>query len=254
MRHVRYATLQETDVIILCGGFGTRLRGIIDDRPKSMVEIVGKPFMDILIDYLVKNGASRFILCTGYMGEFIKRHYENKEKGRRLKFIISEEKKPLGTAGAIKNAELYIESDPFLVVNGDSFCKMSFKEFLRFHFIKKAFLSIAVTTIEDSRDYGLVELNDNQKIINFNEKKFVEGTGLINAGIYLFSRGVLKEIPHGEKQSLEFDIIPKILNKGVYGYKIKCPVLDIGTPERLEKAIIYFKGKIHDKKSRYYPD
>lgn len=246
---MRHTLLQGTDVAILCGGLGTRLRGVLDDRPKPMVEIEGRPFLDILIDHLAKYGATHFILCTGYKGDFIKRYYERKEG--RLKFIISEEKKPLGTAGALKHAELLIGSDPFLVLNGDSFCEVDLKGFLRFHTEKKALLSVAVTPFEDSRDYGAIQLNGDQKITHFSEKDSAGGVRLINAGVYFFSRNVLKEIPQGRKQSLEYDLIPKILNKGVYGYKTDSPLLDIGTAERLEKARDYFKGSIRDKQSRH---
>ncbi|MEW6376165.1 MAG: nucleotidyltransferase family protein [Thermodesulfobacteriota bacterium] len=241
--------LQRTDVAILCGGLGTRLRGVLDDRPKPMAEIEGRPFLDILIDHIAKYGATHFILCTGYKGNFVKRYYERKEG--KLKFIISEEKKTLGTAGAIKHAELFIGSNPFLVLNGDSFCEVDMKDFFRFHTEKKAFLSVAVTPVEDSKDYGVIQLDRDQKITHFSEKKMAGGSGLINAGVYFFSRKVLKEIPSGKKQSLEYDLIPKILNKGVYGYKTDSPLLDIGTAERLQKARDYFKGSIRDKQSRH---
>ncbi|MBM4348285.1 MAG: galactokinase [Deltaproteobacteria bacterium] len=236
---MRHALLRGTDVVILCGGLGTRLRGVLGDRPKPMAEIEGRPFLDILINHVAKYGMTRFILCTGYKRDFIKRYYEKKEG--RLKFLISEEKKPLGTAGAIKHAELFIGSDPFLVLNGDSFCEVDIEGFHRFHLGKKAFISVAVTPIEDPKDYGVIQLDGDKKIAHFSEKKMAGGSGLINAGVYFFSRDALKEIPPGRKQSLEYDLIPKTLDKGVYGYKTDSPLLDIGTAERLEMARDYFR-------------
>ena len=235
MKNIR---IQDIDVVVLCGGLGTRLHSVVDDRPKSMVEINGKPFLDILIEYIAHYGFIRFILCTGYKGDSIKRYYES--KNGKWKFLISEEKEPLGTAGAIKKAESFIKSDIFLVVNGDSLCEMDIKEFLKFHVRKGAFISIVLTSIGNSLDCGVIRLNKDQKIISYSEKVPIRGDGFVNAGIYFFNRKVLEEIRSGEKLSLEYDIFPGILDKGAYGYVTKKVLLDIGTPERLERARDYF--------------
>jgi NDP-sugar pyrophosphorylase family protein len=232
--------LQDIDVAVLCGGLGTRLQGVIDDRPKSMAEINGRPFLDILVDYIARYGFTRFILCTGFKGDLIKRHYETKRSG--LVFLISEEKMPLGTAGAIKNAESFIGSNIFLVLNGDSLCEIDLKDFLNFHIGKSALSSIALTSLKSPKDYGAVELDGDHKVIRFSEKVLVKSNGLVNAGIYFFDRKIFKEIPSGEKRSLEHDIFPGILDKGIYGYVTEKKLLDIGTPERLEIAKEYFKG------------
>ena len=231
MRNIR---IQDIDVVVLCGGLGTRLHRVVDDRPKSMVEINGKPFLDILIEYIGHYDFIRFILCTGYKGDFIKRYYENKDEKR--KFLISEEEVPLGTAGAIKNAESFIKSDILLVVNGDSLCEIDIKEFLKFHIRKRAFISIVLTSMENPVDFGVIRLNRDQKIISYSEKVPISGDGFVNAGIYFFHRKVLEEIPSGERLSLEYDIFPRILDKGAYGYVTKKVLLDIGSPRRLEIA------------------
>lgn len=236
MRDIR---TQDIDVVVLCGGLGTRLHGVVDDRPKPMIEINGKPFLDILIKYIAHYDFIRFILCTGYKGDFIRRYYEN--KNGRLKFFISEEKESLGTAGAIKNAEGFIKSDILLVVNGDSLCEIDVKDFLKFHVRKRAFISIVLTSIENPGDFGVIRLNRDQKIISYSEKVPISGNSLANAGIYFFNRKMLEEIPSGEKLSLEYDIFPRILDKGAYGYVTQKVLLDIGTPSRLEIAKDYLR-------------
>jgi NDP-sugar pyrophosphorylase family protein len=230
---------QDIDVVILCGGLGTRLQGVIHDRPKPMVKINGRPFLDILIDYVAHHGFVRFILCTGFKGDLIRRHYETKRN--KLGFFISEEKMPLGTAGAIKNAESFIGSNIFLVLNGDSLCEIDLKDFLNFHIGKSALSSIALTSLKSPKDYGVVELDGDYKVTRFSEKVFIKSNGLVNTGIYFFDRKIFKEIPSGEKRSLEYDIFPKIINQGVYGYVTEKKLLDIGTPERLKIAKNYFK-------------
>jgi len=230
---------KDIDVIILCGGLGTRLNSVVDDRPKSMAEINGRPFLDILVDYVARYGFTHFILCTGFKGDLIKRYYKNKRGG--LIFVVSDENEPLGTAGAIKNAESFMESDIFLVLNGDSLCEIDIEDFIKFHIEKGALISIAVTTMENPVEYGVIRLDKDQKIISFGEKIPVNGNDLINAGMYLFDKKILKEIPSGQKLSLEYDLFPGILGKGLYGYVTEKRLLDIGTPERLAMAKDYFR-------------
>jgi NDP-sugar pyrophosphorylase family protein len=230
---------EDMDVIILCGGLGTRLRDRVSDRPKSMAEISGRPFLDILVDYVARYGFTRFVLCTGFKGDLIRRYYESKKGG--LIFVVSDEDRPLGTAGAIKNAESFIESNTFLVLNGDSFCELDIQDFIRFHIGKGALLSIAVTRMEKPVEYGVIRLDTDQRIIRFGEKIPANGNDLINAGMYVFDKKVLQEIPSGQKRSLECDLFPGILDKGLYGYVTTKKLLDIGTPERLSMAQDYFR-------------
>lgn len=222
------------DVVILCGGLGTRLKGIVSDRPKPMVEIKGRPFLDILIGYISGFGFKHFILCAGYKGDFIERYYRTKGSGD-LKISFVKEKEPLGTGGAIKNAESLIKSSVFLVMNGDSFCTVDINCFLEFHMTKKAEISISVAKTGGAVDYGIINLDDDNRIINFTEKiEMKEGVSVVNAGIYLFNKAVLGLIPAAQKYSLEYDLFPTILDRKIYGYITDKKLLDIGTPEKLK--------------------
>lgn len=220
------------DVIILCGGLGKRLRCIIND-PKPMAEINERPFLDILIDHVSSYGFTRYILCTGYKGDVIRKFYS--KKNNSLTFIFSEEKEALGTAGAIKYAESHINSDPFLVLNGDSFCPVDLHNFLYFHISKGSDLSIALSDREDSGSYGHVNIDKNQKIMVFDEKQR-KGEGLVNAGVYLFNRSILSVIPSNTVYSIEHDLFPSLAGKYFYGYMSNSNFIDIGTPERYEQA------------------
>lgn len=235
---MRSIKTKNIDVVVLCGGLGTRLKGVVDDRPKPMVEIKGRPFLDILVDYISRYGFKRFILCTGYKSSFIEQYYQDKSNG--LIFLFAVEKELLGTAGAVKNAESFIENDIFLVLNGDSFCQINIEDFIIFHLDKKAAVSIAVVKIERASDYGVIRLNDHQRIVSFDEKSCINNTGYVNAGMYIFDKTILGEIPAGQRLSLEYDFFPGILDKGIYGYITDERLLDIGTPERLKQARQYF--------------
>jgi len=225
---------QEIDVVILCGGQGKRLKKVISDRPKPIVIIKGRPFLDILIDYVASFGFRRFILCIGYMGDAIKKHYQEKEDP--LITLFSEEKKPLGTGGAIRNARSLIRSNPFLVMNGDSFCKVDFCEFADFHKRKKALLSIVLVKAEKAKDYGVIRLENSQRIVKFDEKASMKNNSFISAGIYLFDTSVFSLIPPHKNFSVEYDLFPKIVDREFYGYITPRAFIDIGTPERYEKA------------------
>lgn len=232
--------LREVDVLILCGGIGSRLQGVVNDRPKPMAEINQRPFLDILIDYLSAFGFRRFVLCTGHMSEIIQHYYSH--KNGPLEFIISDEQTPLGTAGTVKNAEKFIQSDPFLVANGDSFCAVDLAEFYNFHSARQALLSMVVVESEDTINGGLVALNNLQRIVSFKEKKQKHGSGYISAGIYLFQQDVLSFIPEGTKYSLEYDLFPKLTGQRCFGYAVRVELMDIGTPQKYELAREYFAG------------
>jgi D-glycero-alpha-D-manno-heptose 1-phosphate guanylyltransferase len=222
------------DVIILCGGMGTRLQSVMSDKPKPMADFNDRPFLDLLIDYVGNFGFKRFILCTGHKGDLIKTHFEKKDDGRS--YVISQETSALGTAGALKNAESAILSDIFLVMNGDSFCPVDLISFLSFHSSKNALVSVALAPMEDTSDYGGVALRDNDEIICFDEKTNTPTSGWVNAGIYAFTRKALDHIPAREKVSLEMDIFPSLAGKGLFGFGSQSQLLDIGTPDRLEQA------------------
>jgi len=225
---------RDIDVVILCGGLGVRFQSVISDRPKPMAEINGKPFLDILIDYTGAFGFRRFILCAGYKAEVVQAYYKNRKSEREI--IVSKEDTPLGTGGAVRNAETLIHSGTFLVMNGDSFCPLDLRGFVTFHAGKKALVSIALVIAEANGEYGEITLGASQRIKKFDEKVKGRKKGLINAGIYIFDAAVLSMLPRGKKFSLEYELFPKIVDKEVYGYATDKPLIDIGTPERFRSA------------------
>ncbi len=222
------------DVVILCGGYGKRLQRVVKDIPKPMAKIKHSPFLSILIDFIASYGFKRFILCTGYKADIIERYYSQRYNNLIIEF--SREEKPLGTGGAIKNAENYNKSSPFLVANGDSFCKVSLREFVDFHFKKNALISMAVTNTDVCDDYGVITINDLQRIVEFNEKAKGYKNCLINAGFYLLQREVFSLMPEKNNFSIEKDFFPKIIKRNLYAFETQESLIDIGTPERYEKA------------------
>ncbi len=220
--------------VILAGGLGTRVRNITEDKiPKVMLPINGKPFLLYILNYLKTQNIKDVVLCVGFKKEIIKDYFRD---GRKygLNLFYSEEKTPLGTAGALKNAERFISSDRFLLLNGDTLFKINLDELLRFHNSKKAKISVALKYLQNTQRYGRVEINSDNAIIQFIEKG-IRKQGIINGGLYLMERDVLSLI---EKfpSSLEKDVLPMLINKGLYGKVFDEYFIDIGVPEDYERA------------------
>ncbi|MCX5796508.1 MAG: sugar phosphate nucleotidyltransferase [Elusimicrobia bacterium] len=230
------SALQAADVLVLCGGLGRRLREAVPDRPKPMAEVAGRPFLDILLDYVSGFGSRRFILCAGYMADRIRKHYvASAASGREV--LVSCEDRPLGTAGAIKNAESLLRSSSFFVMNGDSLCRADLRRFWDFHQGHDSRASVVLAPPEPGSDYGSVSLDPQGRVTGFVEKSEAGPGQLMNAGIYLFTGAALAAIPAGRPTSLERDLLPALAREGLaWGWPVAQRVVDIGTPQRYAEA------------------
>lgn len=218
--------------IILAGGFGTRLKSVVGDVPKSMAIIAGKPFLEHQIRFLKEYGITEIIIAVHHMADKIKSYFGN---GLRwaVDITYSEEEVPLGTAGAIKNAERYID-DTFLVLNGDSYSNLNLNEFIEFHKSKRSNFSIALTNSNNASHYGSVAISNN-KITEFSEKSEI-GEKLVNAGVYIFEPKIFDCIELEKNVSLEKEIFPKLSSEDcLWGYIYKGYFIDIGKPETFYK-------------------
>ncbi|MBU0605250.1 MAG: nucleotidyltransferase family protein [Candidatus Omnitrophica bacterium] len=240
---MRNATvLQKTDAVILCGGRGKRLGAVTKDMPKPMVMIGKKPFLEILIEYVSSFGFRRFVLCVGHKKEAVEDYFRNRKDGVTIVYSEELDGKLLGTGGAIKNAEGLIESEAFLVMNGDSFAPIDLGKFFGLHEQRGKDVSMVLTKASGRNDAGSVRLNETDEVIGFSEKESVDRETYMNAGVYFFNKTVFRNIAPGVHSSLEYDLFPALVNSGIYGYVTDADVIDIGTPERLEKAKTFFMG------------
>jgi|TARA_B100000315_G_scaffold223925_1_gene229107 NDP-sugar pyrophosphorylase family protein len=231
----------QVSVIVLAGGLGTRLRGVVPDLPKVIVEINGKPFITYLLDQLVEAKIDRVILCTGYMAQTIEETIGSSY--RNLHIDYSREEKPLGTAGALKLAGQVDGTNYHLVMNGDSFTEVDLVSLMVVHKKSDANITILIKTVEDSSRYGKIQINDNNNITEFTEKGSCTGRGFINTGVYMMNTSMLLEIPDKIPCSLEYDFFPSMIRQGLYGYETKEKFIDIGTPESFAKAEAFFERK-----------
>jgi len=221
--------LSELTAAVLAGGLGTRLRSVVADRPKPMAPVAGRPFLTFILDQLAAHGIGRTVLCTGHLGERVRESFGGSYRGMRLEYSC--EPAPCGTGGALRLALPRLLSPTVLILNGDSYCDAPLEAFWAWHRRSGAPASLLLSWTEDTRRYGRVELEAGGRIGGFQEKCQTGGPGWISAGIYLLARTWIEEIPAGRPVSLERELFPGWVPRGLHGYRGGSDLLDIGTPE-----------------------
>lgn len=218
--------------LILAGGLGTRLRPIVADRPKSMAQIHGRPFLAYQLDLLRRQGFTEIVLCTGYMSQAIEEYFgDGEDFGVQITYSVEE--KPLGTAGAIKNAAHLVDST-FLVLNGDTYIQANLQDLVHFHRDRNALATIGLSQVDDPSRSGVVQVDQVGRVVRFIEKGATRGhSGTVSAGVYAFEPEILDFISPDRNVSLELEVFPHLveIKAPLYGYTLDGPFIDIGTPE-----------------------
>jgi D-glycero-alpha-D-manno-heptose 1-phosphate guanylyltransferase len=223
-----------TEAIVLAGGLGTRLRAAVPDLPKCMAPVAGRPFLSYVIDHFQQQGIERFIFSLGYLHEHIE-DYLN-DHCTLLEKVYSIEEEPLGTGGAIKLACEQVTTKNALILNGDTMFRIRLATLQKTHLEKNAACTLSLKPMFGFDRYGVVELNSDQSVKNFQEKKFYE-EGNINGGVYALDVPAFlsKNLP--EKFSFEKDYLEKEYRSGtLYGVVQDEYFIDIGIPEDFERA------------------
>lgn len=224
--------------IVLVGGEGTRLRPLTFGTPKPMVPIMNVPFLARTLERLYEVGIRDVILPAGYMPQAITEYFgDGSRLGMKITYVIEDE--PLGTAGAIKNVEQYING-PFFVLNGDVLTSLDLKAMIRYHEEKGGLGVLHLIKVEDPSAFGCVVHDETGRISQFVEKppKGTEPTNEVNAGTYLLDPKVLALIPPGRNVSIERETFPKLLAEGnaLYAYTTGDYWIDLGRPEHYLSA------------------
>lgn len=222
-------------VLILAGGLGTRLRSTLGDLPKPLAPINNKPFLEYLLSFISKQGLTDVIISLSYEAGAIREFLgDGSLLGVKIEYIV--EKELLGTGGAVKLAEPVVESGEFFTINGDTYFEVDLKEMFRFHKEQGAFATVALSYSDDAGRYGSVIFDKGKRIIAFSEKTEEGKSGYINGGVYIFSNEVFNNIPAQKTCSLEREILPGLIGKGLYGFPAGGYFIDIGIPEDYERA------------------
>lgn len=222
------------ECIILAGGLGTRLQSVVNDVPKCMATVAGKPFLHYILDYLSKQGFRHIVLSLGYKAEIVIGWLKENTYPFSISYVIEET--PLGTGGAIRLATGKISAEKVFVINGDTFFGVDTEKLIDCHTLCLADISIALKPMTNFDRYGSVEMNSNSRIIRFNEKHQC-AKGLINGGIYLINKAIFERLALPEKFSFEKDVLEKQIDSlNIVGSTQDSYFIDIGIPSDYLKA------------------
>jgi Nucleoside-diphosphate-sugar pyrophosphorylase involved in lipopolysaccharide biosynthesis/translation initiation factor 2B, gamma/epsilon subunits (eIF-2Bgamma/eIF-2Bepsilon) len=209
-----------------------------------MVPVLNRPFLEHLVSYLKGHNIVDIMLAMGKSSDAIQSYFGD-GSNFGVKIAYSVENSPLGTAGAVRNAQRFLD-ETFIVFNGDIFTSIDLTSMMTLHHERGARVSIALTPVDDPTAYGVVETNAEDKVKRFVEKPKHDEvtTNMINAGIYILEPEILDNIPSGAFFMFERDVFPPLLEKGqaIYGYPSQDYWIDIGTPEkylRLNHDLLY---------------
>lgn len=229
------------DAVILVGGKGTRLATVVNDLPKPLAPVHGRPFLDYVLDFLQASGlVSRFVLATGHLADKVEAHYGASYRGTDI--LYSREPIPLGTGGAVLNAMRQLAlSTPFLLLNGDSFVDADLGALQRLHQDSGAGLTLALFPVDDAARFGTVCVA-NTHVTAFAEKTGLAQAGLINSGIYLIEPRVLQAFSgQSGALSLETAILPQLVAaQQVHALVGGSRFIDIGLPQTYQAALDFF--------------
>jgi D-glycero-alpha-D-manno-heptose 1-phosphate guanylyltransferase len=223
------------EAVILAGGLGTRLKSIIQDIPKPMADINGRPFLAFVLENLIAKGVDRFVISAGYKHEVIREYFKNEFNGVPVIYCIEDE--PLGTGGGIKKSLELCTEENVLILNGDTFFNADLVQLSEVHAAKKSNLTMVLRKVENAGRYGNVEFGNDSRLSGFKEKNDNSNAGYINGGIYLIKKNIFTTLSFPDKFSFEKDFLEKyysILN--MYVCLSEAYFIDIGIPTDYEKA------------------
>ncbi|MFT7636888.1 MAG: D-glycero-alpha-D-manno-heptose 1-phosphate guanylyltransferase [Candidatus Omnitrophota bacterium] len=235
------------EAIILAGGKGERLQGVVKDVPKPMAPIHGQPFLKYILDYFIKQGVSHFVLSVGYKYEVIQNYF--KDEYRKIPISYSIEESPLGTGGALAFAERSLKTEEaFMAMNGDTWFEIDLKAMHAEHQMRGSAISIALTLVQDQGRFAEVQINSDKNITKFCYPAVSHGNGLINGGIYLMNRHVLKKyVDSMQLISLESQVFPRMLEAqtAIWGYESEARFIDMGLPQTYAELNTIFEGMVN---------
>ena len=229
--------------ILLAGGLGTRLQSVVNDRPKPMALIEGRPFMEYVVHELSRHGIRDIIFAVGYKGSMVEEHFgDGTSFGVNASYAYEEAL--LGTAGAIRNAAGFITDERVFVLNADTFYQIDYGRLPSLMDEKNLDMTLVLREVPDVSRYGQAVLEESM-LTGFNEKNQKAEPGTINGGVYLIKRSLIDEIPAG-KVSLENEMIPKWMGekKRLGGFVNDGYFIDIGIPEDYFRFMDDVKNKI----------
>jgi mannose-1-phosphate guanylyltransferase len=215
--------------VVLVGGEGTRMRPLTETIPKPLIPFMNRPFLDHVLDHLAAHGVQEVICSSPYLEREFRSFLDARRGPPRMTWITEEQ--PLGTCGAVVGALDRLD-EAFLVLNGDVLTDLDIGELVAAHGQRDAVATIALTPVDDARPYGLVETEEDGRVLAFREKPADPVPGTINAGTYALETRALEGVPRDTMVSIERETFPDLIARGepVYGFASDAYWRDLGTP------------------------
>jgi mannose-1-phosphate guanylyltransferase len=221
--------------VVLVGGEGTRLRPLTETIPKPLIPLVDRPFLDHVLDHLAAHGVDEALLSSPYREDAFRLLLDRRRADPKVTWIP--EPVPLGTGGAVANASRGLDQS-FFVLNGDILTDLDLTALLAHHRDRRATATITLSRVEDARPYGLVTIDQDQRVVEFREKPADPGPGLVNAGTYVLEPSAVAEVPTDRAVSIEREVFPGLIASGrpVSGFVSVAYWMDMGTREKYLRA------------------
>jgi mannose-1-phosphate guanylyltransferase / phosphomannomutase len=224
--------------VVMAGGEGTRLRPLTSNQPKPMVPIVGKPCMEHIVELLRRHGFEDIVVTLAFMPQAIRGYFgDGDSQGVRIRYSVEET--PAGTAGSVKLAEEALD-EPFVVISGDALCDIDLSALVEFHREREALVTIALKSVDNPLEFGIVVTDEDGRIERFLEKPTWAQvfTDTINTGIYVVQPEVLRHIPADRPYDWSKELFPLLLEKGrpLYGWVAEAYWQDIGNLDQYRQA------------------
>ncbi len=226
--------------VILAGGLGTRIRHLLDGRPKPLAMVAGKPFLEWVIRFLARQGISNLIISAGYRAEMIADFCAGFPEPE-IKVRCVAEPVPQGTAGGFLEAIAGDQSPSWLVCNGDSLVCADLRRFFAESDDNEVDGALVGLHVADGSRYGNLRCDDQSNLTGFDEKTTT--SNLINGGIYLLRPRLLGTFPQTRPLSFETDVFPALVRAGarIRLHRVEAPFIDIGTEASLQEAEIFIQ-------------
>ena len=224
--------LAGTDVAILAGGLGTRTQAMLKTTPKILAPAADATLLDLLFAWLARFGVRRVVLGLGHLAERVVEHIAaHPPDGIEVETVVEPE--PLGTAGALRWMRDKLETDPVVVMNGDTIVDVDACALLDAHRRWNAAATLVCAQLREGARFGRIEADADHRILRFAEKGESAGPGLVSAGIYVLSQEFVSEIANSGARSLEDEVFAVQPSGSMRAFAGAFPFLDIGTPESL---------------------
>lgn len=225
--------------VVMAGGEGTRLRPLTANQPKPLLPVVNKPIMEHVLRLLRRHGITETVVTVQFLASLVRNYFgDGDELGMQLSYATEET--PLGTAGSVKNAEDALKGEPFVVISGDALTDIDITALVRYHREKGAMVTVALKSVSDPLEFGIVITAEDGRIERFLEKPTWGQvfSDTVNTGIYVMEPEVLEHVAAGEQVDWSSDVFPKLLAAGekLYGFIAEGYWEDVGTHESFLRA------------------